>query len=298
MTRSFEELERLLHQGSRRRLVLLRNEERVKVHLGMRRTICRSLPAFVLVAALLLLAVGNQADGQEAKQSASVTPPQVSFAAQVAPIFAAKCNFCHHPQNAVKVDLTRPFDRKVGIILRANTWTKSGKKYLVVPGDPEASALILKVEAAELDVHVDGDLMPWNIDPLSEQERESLRQWISGGALNDSFYKGTIARIFGDGISLGSRGGKCAYCHYAGASFGPDLTNPFHPARGLVNVRASFGGIRVKPGDPLGSLLFAKVGGSELSPGRGRPMPLHFLRLTAAENQILRGWIAQGARDN
>jgi hypothetical protein len=99
-------------------------------------------------------------------------------------------------------------------------------------------------------------------------------------------------------VSLGARGGKCAYCHYAGAAFGPDLTNPFDPARGLVNVRATVGGIRVKPGDPLGSLLFAKVGGSELPPGRGRPMPLHFPRLTAEEKQILRDWVSQGARDN
>ena len=262
----------------------------------MRHPIFGPIPAFLLSVATLVLAIGNPVYGQEAKQIAP--SPQVSFAAQVAPIFAAKCNFCHHPQNAVKVDLTRPFDPQVGIIRRPNTWTKSQKKLLVVPGDPGASALILKVEAAQLDVHVDGDIMPWNISPLTAKERDNLKQWIAGGALNDAFFKGTIARIFGDGVSLGARGGKCAYCHYASAAFGPDLTRPFDPVRGLVNVRAGFGGIRVQPGDPAGSLLFAKVSGSELPPGRGRPMPLQFARLTAAEIQLLRDWVAQGAPDN
>jgi len=36
----------------------------------MRITSCRPVPAFVLVAAILVLAVGNPADGQEATQSA------------------------------------------------------------------------------------------------------------------------------------------------------------------------------------------------------------------------------------
>jgi hypothetical protein len=234
----------------------------------------------------------------ETLETAPAAPAEVSFRRQVAPIFAAKCNFCHHPDNAVKVDLTRPFDPEVGIINRPNTWTRSEKKLLVVPGDPEASALILKVERTDLEPKVDGDPMPWNIPRLSAQELENLRRWIADGAKDDAFYRGTIARLFGDGVSLGSRGGKCSYCHYPGADFGPDLTDPFHPERGAVGLPSAYGNVRVVPGDPEASLLFVKVEDAQLPPALGKPMPLHFERLTESELQTVRDWIAQGAKDN
>jgi len=227
-----------------------------------------------------------------------VQPAAVSYRAAVAPIFAAKCNFCHHPENAVKVDLTRPFHPQLGVINRPNTWTRSEKKILVVPGDPEASALVWKVEQTELAPKIDGDPMPWNIPRLTEQELANLRRWIAEGARNDEFFRSTITRIFGDGVSLGSRGGKCSYCHYPGASFGPDLTDPFHPERGAVGLPSAYGDPRVVPGDPEGSFLFVKVVALEVPGGLGKPMPLHFERLTAEEQRVVREWIAQGARDN
>jgi mono/diheme cytochrome c family protein len=226
------------------------------------------------------------------------TPTEVSFAAQVAPIFAAKCNACHHPDNAVKVDLTQPFDPEVGIINRPNSWTRSSKSILVVPGDAGASALIWKVEQTELDHKTDGDPMPWHIDPLTAQELEDLRQWILQGAEDDSLYRNSITRIFGDGVSLGSRGGKCAYCHYPDAAFGPDLTDPFDPNGGAVGAVSVFGGVRIVPGDPEASVLYTKVKDEPLPPNLGRPMPLHLGRLTPEERQTLRDWISEGAKNN
>lgn len=215
----------------------------------------------------------------------------------MAPIFEAKCNYCHHPQNAVQVDLTRPFDPKLGVVNRPNTWTRSEKKILVVPGDPEASALILKVERTDLAPKIDGDPMPWNIPRLTERQLADLRRWIAEGARKDEFFRGTIARIFGDGVSLGSRGGKCSYCHYSGADFGPDLTDPFHPERGLA-LPSAYGDPRVVPGNPEASLLFIKVAALEMPEGLGKPMPLHFERLGKEELRVLREWIARGAPED
>jgi len=226
------------------------------------------------------------------------TPTAVSFAAEVAPIFAAKCNFCHHPDNAVKVDLTRPFHPELGLINRPNSWTKSSRPILVVPGDPEASALIWKVEQTELEPKIDGDPMPWHIDPLTDRELENLRQWILQGAEDDDLYRSTISRFMGDGVSLGSRGGKCAYCHYPGAAYGPDLTDLFDPQRGSVNISSDLGGVRIVPGDPEASVLFTKVKGEPLPPDLGQPMPLHYERLTVEEKQVLRDWISEGAKNN
>ena len=180
--------------------------------------------------------------------------PSVSFARDVQPIFEARCVDCHHPDNAVKVDLTQPFDPLVGIVNRPNTWTRSEKTVLVVPGDPEASALVLKVSATDLDPKVDGDVMPWSIPRVTDAELESLRSWIQSGAADDEIYRSSVQRLFGDGVSLGRRGGKCAYCHYSGAEYGPDLTRVFDPETGAVNVSADRGGVRIVPGDPDGSV--------------------------------------------
>jgi cytochrome c2 len=268
----------------------------------------------ILTVVILLAGCSEKAKQGEAEQPAAEervaetkqavepevaeTPNEVSFAAEVAPIFAAKCNACHHPDNAVKVDLTRPFHPELGLINRPNSWTRSSRPVLVIPGDPDASALIWKVEQTELELKVDGDPMPWHIDPLTDRELEDLRQWILQGANDDTLYRNTITRIFGDGVSLGSRGGKCAYCHHPNAAYGPDLTDLFDPERGSVNVASMFGDARIVPGDPEASVLFAKVKGEPLPPNLGRPMPLHYERLTSEEKQILRDWISEGAQKN
>jgi hypothetical protein len=259
---------------------------------------------WVIFIILLLAGCSGKTEQAEPAQSAAEqteaaqTRTEVRFAADVAPIFAAKCNACHHPNNAVKVDLTRPFDPELGIINRPNSWTRSSKSILVVPGDSEASALIWKVEQTDLEPKIDGDPMPWHIDPLTERELEDLRQWILQGAKDDSLYQNSISRIFGDGVSLGSRGGKCAYCHYSGSSIGPDLVDPFSSPVGAVGVASMFGGVRIVPGDPEASVLFNKVKGEPLPSNLGRPMPLHIERLTSEEKQILRDWISEGARNN
>ena len=267
----------------------------------------------ILAAGMLLAGCGSKTNQAEPERSVveqtaggeegsateqAVEPQESSYSAEVAPIFEAKCNACHHPDNAVKVDLTRPFHPELGIINRPNTWTRSSRPILVVPGDPDSSALVWKVEQTDLELKVDGDPMPWRIPPLTERELEDLRRWIAEGANNDEVYRSTISRIMGNGVSLGSRGGKCAYCHYPGAAYGPDLTDLFDPQRGSVNIASAFGDIRIVPGDPQASVLFTKVKGGPLPPNLGRPMPLHYERLTAEEQQVLRGWIAEGAKNN
>lgn len=266
----------------------------------------KTVGVILLLLFLTLLACSDEA-GVEAQaptnesqiaEDATEEDNTISFTKQVQPIFADRCNTCHHPGNAVKVDLTNPFDPATGLINRPNSWTKSEKKLLVVPGDPEASALIWKVEQAILDDHVDGYPMPWHIEPLTQRQLDDLQKWIGAGAKDDALYNGSIAGIFGDGLSLGSKGGKCAYCHYEEANFGPDLTHPFNSGNGAVGVRADRGGIRISPGLPEKSVLYLRVQGADLPPTLSPAMPLHHRRLTQEEVQIIRDWILQGALDN
>jgi hypothetical protein len=224
---------------------------------------------------------------------------QVSYRADVLPIFEAKCVSCHHRNNAVKVILTDIFDPELGMINRPNTWTNSEKKILVVPGDPDASALVLKVEATELEFKVDGDLMPWNIPLVTEAQLRSLGAWIDAGAADDGTFRTAIRPIFGDGVSLGSRGGKCAYCHHSfEGAYQPDLVDAFNPQTGAVDVASYYGGLRIAPGNASESVVYLRSSPTEIPPRLEPLMPKHYERLTPREIEIVREWIALGARND
>ena len=216
----------------------------------------------------------------------------------VFPIFVNKCIWCHHPDNGVDVDLTVPFDSEVGIINRPNTWLDAPSTLLVEPGNPDNSFLMDKIERLDLDEHVEGFPMPWQIPRLAPDEVATIRQWISDGANNDAFYADSVAPIFGDGISLGTDGGNCAYCHYPGATTLPDLTNSFDPLRGVVDVMGRFGVIMVIPGDPDGSLLVQKIENATLDAALGLAMPYWPERLTETEVDNIRRWIEAGAPED
>jgi len=114
----------------------------------------------------------------------SILAVTMLLAADVAPIFAAKCNACHHPDNAVKVDLTRPFHPELGLINRPNSWINSSRPILVVPGDPEASVLFTKVKGEPLPPNL-GRPMPLHYERLTAEENQVLRDWIAEGVKNN-----------------------------------------------------------------------------------------------------------------
>jgi hypothetical protein len=229
------------------------------------------------------------------------TPHALTFSHDVAPIFAQSCVFCHHLGNATAIDFTHPFDPEKGIIRRANSWVSAKSTMVVDPGNVANSFLIDKVERSDLDPHVEGSRMPWAPPRVTADEVAAVRQWITDGAKDDAFYQENIATLFGDGKSLGTQGGKCGYCHYENTYQLPDLTHPFDPNVGIVDVAGSKGVKLVAPGDPDGSVLVQKIeardgvdGGADL----GAPMPMQFPLLTQPEIDTLKAWIAAGALDD
>jgi len=239
------------------------------------------------------IACGCGSSGDDAQ-----TPRAVTFRNDVAPIFEQGCVLCHHgPDNGTHVDLSNPFDPNTGIIGRVNSWTSAPSTLLVDPGHVENSFLIDKVERTDLDPHIEGSPMPWNIPPLDATEIASIRQWIQTGALNDASFLANVAPIFGDGMSLGARGGKCAYCHYAGTLQPPDLTHPFDLASGVVNVTGTRG-TRVIPNDPDGSLLVKKIEAQATTVALGAPMPYQQAPLSKSQIDTLKSWIAAGAKND
>ena len=223
-------------------------------------------------------------------------PDQVGFARSISPLFA-RCTPCHYAGNLSGLDLQRPFSDTEGLINRASLWTSAQHALLVVPGKPEESQLLNKIDPAlPLDPHLDGRPMPITIEAVTSAELADVRQWITSGANDDAFYRSNVATIFGNAANLGRSIGKCSYCHTATSPNAPDLVNAFS-ARGLVNVSSSFGGKRVIPGDPDDSILVKKL--AEAVPASlGQKMPLNSAALTAEEVELVRRWIADGALDN
>ena len=231
------------------------------------------------------------------EESASVRV--VSYAEEVFPIFEQKCVDCHHQNNAVKIILTDIFDPELGMINRPNSWPNSERPVLVVPGEPENSALMLKIERTDYDPKVEGNPMPWNIARLTDGELTELRVWINEGAEDDGRLRGPVRRIFGDGVSLGSRGGKCTYCHHPWEGRRePDLVNVFDPEAGAVGVPSFYGGLRIDPGASEESVVYLKSSPRDITPSLGQLMPQHFEMLDEQELSLVRRWIAQGARNN
>jgi hypothetical protein len=229
------------------------------------------------------------------------TAHAVTFSDDVVPIFAQSCVFCHHIGSATGIDLTRPFDPHMGIIRRPNSWMNANSKVIVDPGNVANSFLIDKIERTDLDAHVEGDRMPWAPLPATADEIASVRQWIADGAKDDPFYQENVAPLFGDGKSLGSKGGKCGYCHYENTYQLPDLTHPFDQNVGVVNVASSNGVKLVSPGDPDGSVLWqriARMGGVDGGRSLRPPMPMQFPLLRQPQIETLKAWIASGARDD
>ena len=120
-----------------------------------------------------------------------------------------------------------------------------------------------------------------------------------GCAMNDATYTSTIQPIFGTPGMLGSKGGKCSYCHFPGG-LTPNLANPFDPTLGAVGV-ASMNGAPLKiiePGNPDMSFLVTKVSPAAFPKTKGAPMPYNPERLSAEQVELFKQWIKEGAKNN
>lgn len=93
---------------------------------------------------------------------------------------------------------------------------------------------------------------------------------------------------------------RCATCHLSGDEPGGMALHPGAAYKSLVNVPSTESNLlRVRPGAPDQSYLFAKITGRQLDVGgKGVRMPFGENPLNPATIGKIRTWIAQGARDN
>jgi hypothetical protein len=112
----------------------------------------------------------------------------------VSRIFAQSCTYCHYEGSPDPPALEKMFDPEEGLIGKPAAFR--GDIDLIVPGNPDASFLVMKVEGrgpgevgtdasaleAVLPSSEIGAPMPREYEPLSEAQVALVRQWIAEGA--------------------------------------------------------------------------------------------------------------------
>ncbi len=116
----------------------------------------------------IVLIVQGCATGSSAGETMAAQPAAgVSFAAQIAPMFQARCTECHggpEPQE--------------GLNLSTYEGAMAGSEYgtVIEAGNVDGSLIIDFVESGD---------MPKEGDPVTPEELELLRSWIAEGASNN-----------------------------------------------------------------------------------------------------------------
>jgi hypothetical protein len=128
------------------------------------------------IAGLVIAAIAG-GFGRGSTQARIAPPPSdervVSFNRDVRPILSNTCYLCHGPDSGTRKAGLRFDLREV-----ATSELESGVR-AIVPGDPDASAMIARITHADLD-----EVMPPTETgkSLSEEQIETLRLWIASGA--------------------------------------------------------------------------------------------------------------------
>jgi len=247
-------------------------------------------------------ASGSAAAGAGAGGTGAAGMATVSYMTDIKPIFEGSCVFCHYT-GGILIDIANPFAPTTGLVNADNTWAMAHPEANLptknlTPGDPAQSFIMMKLSDPNLPSTA-GAPMPWQITRLTDAEITSLRDWITAGANNDATYAAAIQPIFGTPKMLGTNGGKCNYCHFAGGQL-PNLENPFEPTTGAVGLASKSGGTMkvIEPGSPDTSFLITKVTATSLPRTQGNPMPFRPPPLPADQIALITQWIVEGAQNN
>ncbi|HTI50032.1 MAG TPA: DUF1549 domain-containing protein, partial [Planctomycetaceae bacterium] len=134
---------------------------------------------FLSIGALLLIAGSLAPCRLRADENtprggrSSAAGEKISFARDIRPILSHHCGSCHGPDEATREAGLRLDLREAAINVRKNGAAA------IVPGKPEASTLLARIESAD-----ESEQMPppEAKKPLSAQQKQLLRQWIAQGA--------------------------------------------------------------------------------------------------------------------
>lgn len=98
------------------------------------------------------------------------------------PATCVVCVTCHYPGSPDPPDFSNPFDPVEGVVGVAAAFRSD--LLLVEPGNPDASFLVMKLEAAQATSEF-GAPMPYSYTPFLDEQVDVIRQWIVEGARNN-----------------------------------------------------------------------------------------------------------------
>lgn len=135
-------------------------------------------PAVVLVA-MLVVAIASVGFSQSAE-------PTVSFSEDIVPMFVASCTSCHTGEAARtgSSNLNLSPEYAYGDLIRVMS-NHVPEMARVMPGDPDNSYLVHKLQGTQSEVGGRGQQMPRGQDPWTAEQIELVRTWIAEGAQNN-----------------------------------------------------------------------------------------------------------------
>jgi hypothetical protein len=125
-----------------------------------------------LAAALVLAGGLGMAQAADAPQA-------VSFSRDIAPVLKVRCATCHLTGEEAGGMALHPKAARASLLARVAAGTEFR---VVVPGKPEESYLLNKLEGTHRERGGQGERMPFGAAPLDAADIERIRQWIAAGA--------------------------------------------------------------------------------------------------------------------
>ncbi|OGW17324.1 MAG: hypothetical protein A3G93_15680 [Nitrospinae bacterium RIFCSPLOWO2_12_FULL_45_22] len=113
-------------------------------------------------------------------------PSSISFSTDVKPIFDSRCAItgCHAGPNPQQgMNLSTPFDTTVGAVGVPSRELPSMLR--INPGNPDNSYLVHKIQGTQEQAGGFGARMPFGGPFLTNEQIQTIREWISQGAKNN-----------------------------------------------------------------------------------------------------------------
>jgi hypothetical protein len=152
---------------------LLGREEIAKDRLRNRYT--NGAISFLAPVAVTLMLVGCTSEAE--KQP----PPTVSFfQSDIVPLLTSNCATCHLT-GAEAGNMSLVPDKIISTLVNTKA-VGAPSLTRVVPGKPDDSYLIMKIEGTHIDKGGSGAQMPFGAPPMSADKIAKLRKWILEGA--------------------------------------------------------------------------------------------------------------------
>lgn len=131
---------------------------------------------------LLGLSACSAEQGQQTSQNIAEQPSQTVsyFQSDIAPLLSSSCASCHLTGTEAGNMSLIP-DKAIANLIGVKAVGAPGQ-IRVVPGKPDESYIIMKLEGTHIENGGAGAQMPFGAPPLSPEKIAKLRKWISEGA--------------------------------------------------------------------------------------------------------------------